>query len=123
MSTRADNRAAVVYTTMTLSPDRLDELYAVLSDSIRRQILRRLVDHEGGYAFGALVSALSDWLDESSKDIRTLDSLRRRLHHVHLPKLADAGLVVWNRSVGRIERGADWDDGVSLLYSPPEMVT
>jgi DNA-binding transcriptional ArsR family regulator len=121
MSTRGDKPRAAVATVMPIPPQRLDELYAVLSDSTRRRILRELADSDGSCAFGTLVSTLSD-RSAAAAEHTTVESVRLRLHHVHLPKLVAADLVDWDHAVGRIERGEDWDDGLALLYTPAEGV-
>ena len=37
------------------------------------------------------------------------------LHHVHLPKLEEAGLVDWNRATDEIARGPQFDEIEPLL--------
>ena len=84
-----------------------DELFDVLSNSSRRRILTALVDADprAEPEFG---------IAEFARDDRRDDDLAR-LHHTHLPKLDDAGVIEWNRHSQTIERGPRFDDIAPLV--------
>lgn len=46
---------------------------------------------------------------------RDLDELETELHHVHLPKLADAGYIEHDRETGEVRRGPKFDEIAPLL--------
>lgn len=79
--------------------DRIDsieidsaELVTLLDDELRRRVLRHLDPEDGTVALSALAERLAD--DEAVRD-----QIALRLHHVHLPKLADYGLVSYDSTV------------------------
>jgi|GEM_PF-1610536 len=71
-----------------------DELFAVLSNANRRFVLAHLVQRETPPALDPLAGALAEWSDDLS-----LEDARIALHHVHLPKLQQAGLVEYDETV------------------------
>jgi DNA-binding transcriptional ArsR family regulator len=71
-----------------------DELFAVLSSSKRRFVLSHLAQRETSPALDPLAGALAEWSDDLSHE-----DARIALHHVHLPKLRDAGLVEYDETV------------------------
>jgi len=71
-----------------------DELFAVLSNANRRFVLSHLVQRETPPALDPLAGALAEWSDDLS-----LEDARIALHHVHLPKLQEAGLVEYDETV------------------------
>jgi len=74
---------------MALSTDLLFEL---LADQQRRHILYCLTDQPDGVAdFADLVDAVVAHEPETDTDTR--ETIRTGLHHVHLPKLAEAGVI------------------------------
>lgn len=46
---------------------------------------------------------------------RDLDELEAELHHVHLPKLVDAGYIEHDRETGEVRRGPKFDQIAPLL--------
>lgn len=68
---------------------------APLSDETRRHILRVLHENAGVTP----IECLAERLIADSEDLDTTDteSLQVRLHHVHLPKLADYGFINWDK--------------------------
>ncbi|WP_135364930.1 DUF7344 domain-containing protein [Halosimplex halophilum] len=74
--------------------DETDALFAVLSNADRRFVLSHLAQRETPPALDPLAGALATWNDDRSRE-----DARIALHHVHLPKLEDAGLVTYGDTV------------------------
>lgn len=66
--------------------ERRDEVLLALSKPIRRRALRRLDDSPSEVPLADLAAALAD-------DPANRQRVATGLHHAHLPKLADCGLV------------------------------
>lgn len=76
----------------------LDEVFGVLADRHRRIIVASLLESDNSVPVDALVTDLvlhADVPVEETGDART--QIATRLHHVHLPKLAEADLLKWDR--------------------------
>ncbi|WP_254536245.1 DUF7344 domain-containing protein [Halomarina litorea] len=66
-----------------------DDVYRLLADEQRRALLAVLLERDGEMTLDDLRSRLADRVsDERNAGIR--------LHHVHLPKLEDAGLLTYD---------------------------
>ena len=69
-----------------------DLLFELLADRRRRHILQCLTDQPDGVAeFTDLVDAVVG--HESETDAGDRETVRTSLYHVHLPKLAEAGVI------------------------------
>ena len=77
----------------------IDDYLRLLADEQKRRLLRDLLE-----AGGDPVSVEMDDPDE-----------RARRHHIHLPKLSDAGLIDWDPRDDLIVRGPEFDEVVPLL--------
>ena len=77
----------------------LDDYLRLLADERKRRLLRSLLDADG------------DPVVLSPDDPRE----RAQLYHIHLPKLADAGLIDWDRRDSLVVRGSAFDEVVPLL--------
>jgi len=78
-------------------PDKIrDELYQVLANADRRRVLRYLTTHREWVPVNRLIAELvtSESADEDSS---AGHSALVSLHHMHLPKLREAGLIEWDR--------------------------
>jgi hypothetical protein len=73
----------------TSHTEKCDELLELLCHRHRRQILRFLDNRPTNTA---TVDELVSHVDSPSGE----SSLSTRMHHVHLPKLADSGLIEWD---------------------------
>ncbi|WP_148414798.1 hypothetical protein [Haloferax sp. KTX1] len=87
---------------------RLDEALDALGNVHRRRLLLGLRRRRRAR------------LDAATRDAavgggRDRDRLKVELFHVHLPKLADAGFVEWNRRRGSVARGPRFDEIEPLL--------
>ena len=79
--------------------DSTDDALELVADSERRLLLEYLRRTEdGSVSFDTLVrrGVMSEWSSDDDPDIDE-DRLRIRLHHVHVPKLQDAGVVEYDR--------------------------
>jgi DNA-binding transcriptional ArsR family regulator len=78
-----------------------DELFAVLSSAKRRFVLAHLAQRAAPPALDPLAGALAEWSDDLSHE-----DARIALHHVHLPKLREAGLVEYDDTVALTDDAA-----------------
>ncbi|UPV74258.1 helix-turn-helix domain-containing protein [Halorussus limi] len=81
-----------------------EERCRLLGDSLRRRTLRALDPDERPVALSELRDRVADGSDS--------DTVAVRLHHVHLPKLDEAGLVSYDpeRNVVEARPRPDWAD-------------
>jgi predicted transcriptional regulator len=82
----------------------LDDTLRLLANQQRRDLLRSLSDGPCRVAAAA---------DDSAE--------RVSLHHIHLPKLAEAGVVDWSPDADVVERGAEFERVAPLLETIDEM--
>lgn len=75
-------------------PVRTDDLLGVLNDERRR----RLVEYLAGGTHSTSVAELAAALDGDAEG----DDTRVALYHVHLPKLADLGVLEFDRRTGSV---------------------
>lgn len=85
-------------------PD-LDEIIDVLTHRYRRYILYHLTHDSEAVDFDKLVSSLDNWEADQNGKIRngSRTSVEIQLHHVHLPKLVEAGVITFDAETGSIE--------------------
>ena len=93
----------------TMNGDTLDVCLSLVADRRRRKLLEQL-RHNGGGA--VQIDALVDHLfqaEPAAADDRqsSRDQLAIELYHSHLPKLADQGIVDYDRERGTIEYRPD----------------
>ncbi len=92
-------------------------MFDVLSHRYRRRILvevYRRTDRRRRSAFRVEAFSTRDELPEAC---------RVRLHHVHLPKLAAAGFITWDRERGVVDRGPRFreiEPAIRLLHDNRE---
>ena len=90
----------------------VDDLLALFAAADRRAVVRRLASAERRTDLGSLAEALSTAGTDR-------DHLRIRLHHQHLPRLDDAGLVAYDPAELTVEYRGD-DRAEAFLASPDE---
>lgn len=93
---------------------RMDRLLDTLANPRRRRVVRRLSERDAPIAFERLVEDVAaeerDRVDEDD-----CDGVRIALHHSHLPKLADAGVIVVNHDAETVEPGPQLPTVVDCL--------
>ncbi|SDR34952.1 DUF7344 domain-containing protein [Natronobacterium texcoconense] len=87
------------------TPEFLDTIYSVLADTQRRYALQYLLAHSEPVSVHQLANELAEL--ESGTTVGSVSTDQRqeiylRLKHVHLPLLADTGIVEWDRESERI---------------------
>lgn len=75
-------------------PVSTDALFSILSHRHRRYALAYLLEREEPVAVETVISHVVDRIDSSEE---TYDRVALRFHHGHLPKLANAGLIEYDR--------------------------
>jgi len=83
----------------------LDRLFTVLSAAPRRRIVTALLDDRSRDVDGLVVAV------DPEERSRTMVSL----HHVHLPRLDDAGVVEWDPDAGTVSRGPAFETILSVV--------
>lgn len=89
----------------------LDTLYALLADRRRRTVLSILAARDRSMTVSDLASAILEF-DDADAGSGYEDELTRigvALVHVHLPRLADAGIVEYDATHGLVEPTAELD--------------
>lgn len=87
------------------TPARLSEVFDLLGHPYRRYVLYYLTHESEVVTIDTLATAIAKWdKDETkadwgakSKDVKTI------LQNMHLPKLADAGVILFNTSADSVE--------------------
>lgn len=98
----------------------IDDVLSVLDHPLRRHVLAVVGDREGDLSLDALVAALADRVHDSSVAAladETVTSIRVRLHHDHLPKLADSECIEYDRGADRVRAGSRSDVALCVLES------
>lgn len=70
------------------------DIFPLLADNRRRNILHYLSQHVGTISLGELAEQLAIWEDDPTYD--HYERILTSLHHSHLPQLVDGGLVRCN---------------------------
>lgn len=96
-----------------------EDAFDALADRRRRQLLVELVTHNPQHVpelsgsaqeFAEADEGLIQECLSGSPEIPGRDGELLRLHHVHLPKLADYGFIRWNRDAHVITKGPRFDE-------------
>jgi predicted transcriptional regulator len=94
----------------------VDELFDVLTDVRRRHVLSVLSGRQSAMDVESLsdaVAAREYDADPSVLSESTIHEVHVTLHHVHLPKLADSGLIEYDRDDRTVET-TETTDGVPI---------
>lgn len=79
-----------------------DSAFEVLAHRDRRVILSQLVQHGNHIDFDRLVELIGDTGPDTPTGARDTERTRIDVHHVHLPKLANAGLIEYLADRGEV---------------------
>lgn len=91
-----------------MTNDDLDACLRLVADHHRRRILQRLQrEAHGATGFGDLVDELSDSRPGPDDESPDRERLAIQLQHTHLPKLADYGVVEYDRRSGAVRYQPD----------------
>jgi len=82
----------------TFETDSSTDAYDVLADERRRAALSALAERDGPFGLTELARAVVDRTEDetAAPSPDSLDRMRISLHHKHLPKIADAGLIAYD---------------------------
>lgn len=103
---------------MAKSPEAVTDAFTTLANPVRRYVLYTLAEQEGPSEFDSLATQVTAWRtasDPDDVDDATLADVRMDLHHVHLPKLADLGVITYKDNPGEISLADDTDSLESFL--------
>lgn len=89
-----------------------------LDDETRRRVVRCLHGEAGAVTARELVDRIAT-ATTADPESDAMESLRNRLHHVHLPKLVDCGLVDWDREAGTVSATDRLSFAVTRLAASP----
>lgn len=85
------------------------EAFSVLSSIQRRRVLMALLEHNP-QADSRIAIPEDVHMGESE-----LEALQLQMHHVHLPKLEEAGFIRWNQDEHEVVKGPRFDEIRPLL--------
>lgn len=102
------------------TPSAPDEMFELLADRHRRYVLASLRDASTPVPLADLATELARV--ESGSDAGGMDrrQLLIRLYHVHVPKLADAGLIEYHRERNTVELSAD-DEAIEAIEAVAQL--
>ncbi|WP_224448996.1 hypothetical protein [Haloprofundus salilacus] len=84
-----------------------DETLDALAHVQRRKLLVGLLDHNPQNDTPVVIA-------DSADEATSLERLVK-MHHVHLPKLEEYGLIVWNEDKHEVSKGKNFDEIKPLL--------
>lgn len=87
----------------SMSPSQIDGIMDVLSSQVRRCVLI------------AFLEGISETDIETLRQRAGVEDAGKVLHHVHLPKLAHAGYIEWDRDSNVVARGPRYNEIEPLL--------
>ncbi|MFB6163621.1 MAG: hypothetical protein ABEJ31_00515 [Haloarculaceae archaeon] len=90
------------------------DAFDVLTDEHRCRAIEYL-DRAGPTAVDDLVGYVVSRSDHEGTELDARSRMRVRFHHVHLPKMVDAGLVEYDREDSAVEPTAKLTQAVALL--------
>ena len=85
--------------------EQMNRLFGLLTDRRRRYVLKRLQTANQPISLEELVADISAWEDTPPPETSPTDRVNEvtvSLQHCHLPKLADAGLIEYDRSTKNV---------------------
>lgn len=90
---------------MAESTEAITDAYTTLTDPHRRYVLYYLTEQADPVALDSLAIQVAAWREDSDPDAvdaATVAEIRTALHHIHLPRLADLGVITYQDNPGEI---------------------
>lgn len=90
---------------MVESTEEVTDTFSILAHPVRRYVLYYLAELEAPVTFDRLATRVAAWQTDSDPETvnsDTLDQIRTVLYHVHLPKLAEVGVITYDDNPGDI---------------------
>lgn len=90
---------------MAESTEAVTDTFSTLANPVRRYVLYYLAEQGTPVTFDCLATRVAAWRTDSTPDAvddATLAEIRTVLYHVHLPKLADLGVITYEDNPGEI---------------------
>lgn len=81
-----------------------DEYYRLIAAERRREVVDVLSGRSEPIELSDLAAGIAARERGTEPEERFVEQVAVTLHHVHLPKLADAGVIGYDPSAGRIDR-------------------
>src|SRR6056297_2183247 len=100
-----------------------DKIFHVLQTQRRRDALRYLKDNEGPVEMRTLAEQVAAWENDTTVAALTSDERQRvyiALYQSHLPKLAEEGIIEYEKGRGIVERGPVADQFDPYLDAPAD---
>lgn len=93
----------------SVDPGTIDEVFQLLGNQMRRELLVYLEGRDGKASLDELVEYLSTAIDNHHPPVGAppRDDVEIKLQHMHLPKLVDAGIVEYERQDHVVEYRED----------------
>lgn len=90
------------------TPHSLDRIFDALAHTYRRRILLFMSERSPRHLDGAT-------LEDVATREEAVESSTVELRHVHLPKLADAGYIEWDRDEQTVRPGPNFETVASVV--------
>lgn len=89
----------------SLDTPRLNEAFDLLAHPYRRYVLYHLTNETEVVSIETLATAITGWDGDQTGTARNnaVKTVETALRHIHLPKLADAGIVAFHQEAGTVE--------------------
>ena len=100
-----------------------DKIFHILQTQRRRDALRYLKDNEGPVEMRTLAEQVAAWENDTTVAELSSDERQRvyiALYQSHLPKLAEEGIIEYEKGRGIVERGPVADQFDPYLDAPAE---
>jgi hypothetical protein len=100
-----------------------DKIFHLLQTQRRRDVLRYLKDNDGPVEMRTLAEQVAAWENDTTVAALTSDERQRvyiALYQSHLPKLAEEGIIEYEKGRGIVERGPVADQFDPYLDAPAD---
>jgi DNA-binding transcriptional ArsR family regulator len=95
-----------------------DDLFSMLRNERRREVIHYLSEHEGTVDLRELseyIAALENDCDPEAVTYKQRKRVQTALYQMHLPKLAEQGIVAYDRRAGQVELASGAADCLPYL--------